>query len=140
MFIALIMHKLPAALGLTTFLMHEKQSQKTIALHLLAFTLSSPVTALITYFSFKAASNESSPAVLIAVGMFLLVSAGTFLYVATIHILPEVYCNTDIHRPHSHKHRAADHVHQEETHYRKEIELIFMILGLMVPFVPELLF
>jgi hypothetical protein len=74
--------------------------------------------------------------VLKIVGFFLLLSAGTFLYVATIHILPEVYCNTDTHRPHTHKHRPEDHVHDNE-HFPKEIELLVMLIGLFVPVIPE---
>jgi hypothetical protein len=67
------------------------------------------------------------------VGILLLVSAGCFLYVATIHILPEVFCNTDIHRPHTHKHLPEDHIHDEE-HYSKGIELLTILLGLVTPF------
>jgi hypothetical protein len=54
------------------------------------------------------------------------------VYVATIHILPEVFCNTDIHRPHTHKHLPEDHVHDEE-HFSKPIELSTMIFGMLIP-------
>jgi len=67
------------------------------------------------------------------VGILLLVSAGSFIYVATIHILPEVFCNADIHRPHTHKHLPEDHVHDEE-HYSKSVELIAILFGLITPF------
>ena len=67
------------------------------------------------------------------VGILLLVSAGSFLYVATIHILPEVYCNTEIHRPHNHTHLPEDHVHDSE-HFSKSVELFVIMLGLFVPF------
>ena len=66
--------------------------------------------------------------------MFLLISAGSFLYVATIHILPEVFCNTDIHRPHTHKHLPEDHVHDDE-HFNKGIELATIMVGLITPFI-----
>lgn len=66
-------------------------------------------------------------------GILLLVSAGSFIYVATIHILPEVFCNTDVHRPHTHKHLPEDHVHDEE-HYSKGVELIAILVGLVSPF------
>jgi hypothetical protein len=68
------------------------------------------------------------------VGILLLVSAGSFIYVATIHILPEVFCNTDVHRPHTHKHLPEDHVHDEE-HYSKGIELVAILVGLITPLV-----
>lgn len=67
------------------------------------------------------------------VGILLLVSAGSFLYVACIHILPEVFCNTDIHRPHTHHHLPEDHVHDNE-HFSKHIELLAMLVGLFTPF------
>ena len=66
-------------------------------------------------------------------GILLLVSAGSFIYVATIHILPEVFCNTDIHRPHTHKHLPEDDIHDEE-HFSKGIELITILIGLIAPF------
>lgn len=66
------------------------------------------------------------------VGILLLISAGTFMYVAMIHILPEVYCNTETHRPHTHKHTPEDHVH-DENHFSKEVELVAMIIGLLAP-------
>jgi len=99
-FVALMLHKGPAAIGLTTFLMHEGLKRKQIILHLLAFTLSSPVSALLTFYGFNLLSDRSnagSPQTMKLVGFFLLISAGTFLYVAMIHILPEVYCNSDSH-------------------------------------------
>jgi hypothetical protein len=67
------------------------------------------------------------------VGILLLISAGSFLYVATIHILPEVYCNTDIHRPHDHHHLPEDHIHDQD-HFNKQIELFTIIVGLMTPY------
>jgi hypothetical protein len=67
------------------------------------------------------------------VGILLLLSAGSFLYVATIHILPEVYCNTEIHRPHTHHHLPEDHVHDEE-HFSKPIELCAILIGLLSPY------
>lgn len=41
------------------------------------------------------------------VGILLLMSAGSFLYVALIHILPEVLNENDSHHSHSH-HQAKE--------------------------------
>jgi hypothetical protein len=79
-----------------------------------------------------AVSQDENSATFKLVGILLLVSAGSFMYVAMIHILPEVYCNTDSHRPHTHKHTPEDHVH-DENHYSKEIELLAMVTGLLSP-------
>jgi hypothetical protein len=73
------------------------------------------------------------------VGILLLISAGSFLYVATIHILPEVYCNTEIHRPHDHHHLPEDHIHDQQDHFNKQIELFTIIIGLMTPYLLFLL-
>lgn len=67
------------------------------------------------------------------VGILLLVSAGSFIYVATIHILPEVFCNTEIHRSHIHTFTPEDHAH-EEDHFAKWVELGVIVLGLCTPF------
>ena len=63
----------------------------------------------------------------------LLISAGTFLYAATIHILPEVYCKSDTHIPHNHKHFIDEHVH-DENHTSKNVEMMSVISGLFFPF------
>ena len=60
------------------------------------------------------------------------------MYVAMIHILPEVYCSTDTHRPHTHKHTPEDHIH-DDTHYCKEIELCAMVVGLLAPLLLHLI-
>ena len=67
----------------------------------------------------------------------MLISAGSFLYVATIHILPEVYAV-------DHEH-GADPVKQmlkyQENHYSKTIELGVLLTGMYLPmvlqFVPD---
>lgn len=67
----------------------------------------------------------------------MLISAGSFLYVATIHILPEVYAMEQ-----EHGKSAADQVLKyQESHYSKTIELGVLLMGLYLPmmlqFVPD---
>lgn len=139
-FLALLFHKCPAAIGLTTFLLHETMTFTKIMLHLGSFTITSPISAIVSYWMFKFfdVSQEEGSNTYVAVGVLLLISAGTFMYVAMIHILPEVYCNTDTHRPHTHKHTPEDHVH-DESHYCKEIELLAMCTGLLSPLLLNLI-
>lgn len=88
-FFAIMLHKAPAAFGLITFLMHEGVDRKKLRNHLLAFSLAAPVGAFVTYF----AINESAQETLSdynATGVAMLFSGGTFLYVATVHVLPEI--------------------------------------------------
>ncbi|XP_039994887.1 CSC1-like protein 2 isoform X2 [Xiphias gladius] len=88
-FFAVILHKAPAAFGLVSFLMHAGLEKKYIQGHLLAFSAASPIVAITTYFILHA-SGSSSQSQLSATGVGMLFSAGTFLYVATVHVLPEI--------------------------------------------------
>ncbi|KAF7663901.1 hypothetical protein LDENG_00197220 [Lucifuga dentata] len=88
-FFAVILHKGPAAFGLVSFLMHAGLEKKHIQGHLLAFSAAAPVFAIATYFILHA-SGSSSQSRLTATGLGMLFSAGTFLYVATVHVLPEI--------------------------------------------------
>lgn len=91
-FFAVILHKAPAAFGLVSFLMHAGLEKKFIQGHLLAFSAAAPIVAITTYFILHA-SGSSSQNQLSATGMGMLFSAGTFLYVATVHVLPEISNN-----------------------------------------------
>ncbi|EEC09544.1 zinc transporter, putative [Ixodes scapularis] len=88
-FLAIMLHKAPAAFALVSFLMHEAVERTTIRKHLLIFSLAAPLLALITFFAINRGATESISS-LHATGVALLFSAGTFLYVATVHVLPEL--------------------------------------------------
>jgi hypothetical protein len=86
------------------------------------------------------------------VGISLLASVGTFLYVTTMHILPEVYCSEE---PTAHaleidtegnltpKKQAHGHAHghmvdacdpaNPPAHFSKFCELCFLLAGLYTP-------
>lgn len=88
-FIAIMLHKAPAAFGLVSFLMHEKVDRNQIRRHLGIFSLSAPLLTLLTYFGIGQKQKETLNSVN-ATGIAMLFSAGTFLYVATVHVLPEL--------------------------------------------------
>lgn len=125
-FVAIMLHKAPASFGLVSFLMHDGLDRSTIRKHLLAFSASAPVGALATFFllngqSPEAAKNTSS------IGLALLFSAGTFLYVATVHVLPEIS---------SYKSRtvtADGTVIVKEHRGFSKIELLTIIAGSVIP-------
>ncbi|OBS65121.1 hypothetical protein A6R68_06346, partial [Neotoma lepida] len=81
---AIMLHKAPAAFGLVSFLMHAGLERNRIRKHLLVFALAAPATSMLTYLGKEALSEVN------ATGVAMLFSAGTFLYVATVHVLPEV--------------------------------------------------
>lgn len=88
-FVAIMLHKAPAAFGLVSFLMHAGLERNRIRKHLLAFALAAPALSMLTFLGLSQSSKEALSEVN-ATGVAMLFSAGTFLYVATVHVLPEV--------------------------------------------------
>ncbi|TRY97610.1 hypothetical protein DNTS_004745 [Danionella cerebrum] len=129
-FFAVILHKAPAAFGLVSFLMHAGMEKKTIQKHLLAFSAAAPVTAISTYFILSA-SNGSSQDRLSATGIGMLFSAGTFLYVATVHVLPEINSRGRQHHSHLHHHTGSGSYHQDNG--LGVTQSLTLILGAALP-------
>ena len=96
-FAAIMCHKAPASIGFGTYLVHQNTSVASHARHMGAFCFSSPLMNLITYFGLTATQDGATDLMALQfwVGILMLISAGSFLYVATIHILPEVYSSPD---------------------------------------------
>ncbi len=90
-FAAIMLHKGPTAFGLSSFLAHNKTEKTRSQLYLLLFALTSPIAAILAFYTLRDSALASD----VNVGLALLFSAGTFLYVATVDVLPEV---------HSHEH------------------------------------
>ncbi|KAF0291432.1 Zinc transporter ZIP9 [Amphibalanus amphitrite] len=93
-FVAIMLHKAPAAFGLVTFLLHEGLERARVRRHLLVFSVAAPLMALLTFFGIGQGGGEAL-ADTSATGLCLLFSAGTFLYVSTVHVLPEVISRGD---------------------------------------------
>eukprot|EP00096_Caligus_rogercresseyi_P012563 TRINITY_DN5308_c0_g1_i1.p1 TRINITY_DN5308_c0_g1~~TRINITY_DN5308_c0_g1_i1.p1 ORF type:complete len:282 (+),score=76.24 TRINITY_DN5308_c0_g1_i1:211-1056(+) len=87
-FLAIMLHKAPAAFGLVTYLLQQGLDRNKARKHLIIFALSAPVTSIATFISLQHRGGGSDT--IGATGIAMLFSAGTFLYVATIHVLPEV--------------------------------------------------
>uniref|UniRef100_A0A3Q3K8V8 Zinc transporter ZIP9 n=1 Tax=Monopterus albus TaxID=43700 RepID=A0A3Q3K8V8_MONAL len=88
-FVAIMLHKAPAAFGLVSFLMHAGLERNRIRKHLLVFALAAPLLSMLTFLGLSQSSKEALSNIN-ATGVAMLFSAGTFLYVATVHVLPEV--------------------------------------------------
>nr|AKN21672.1 slc39a-7 [Schmidtea mediterranea] len=91
-FLAIMLHKGPAAFGFVSFLLHDNIERQKIRRYLLLFSLAAPVMAIITFLCLNESAKERMQD-LNATGIALLFSAGTFLYVATVHVLPELSNN-----------------------------------------------
>ena len=112
-FVAIMLHKGPAAFGLASFLEHIKLEKQKSQLYLLIFALSSPIMAIVTFFVLKDTSLATDE----NIGLALMFSAGTFIYVATVDVLPQV---------HSHEHE-------------KDTTVWYVILGMVLVYLTTLL-
>lgn len=124
-FLAIMLHKAPAAFGLVSFLMHDGLERSRIKRHLFAFSVSAPLLAIITFFGLSQQSKETLSD-LHATGFALLFSAGTFLYVATIHVLPEVANSSS-----SSSHDGVSIMREQKGFNKKE--LITFVIGSAIP-------
>eukprot|EP00045_Choanoeca_perplexa_P003830 m.33728 g.33728 ORF g.33728 m.33728 type:complete len:317 (+) comp12254_c0_seq1:126-1076(+) len=86
-FVAIMLHKAPAAFGLTVYLNQTGEKSRAVRRQLLLFSLAAPVGAILTFYcmGMGMVSYQMS-----TVALVMLFSGGTFLFVATMHILPEV--------------------------------------------------
>jgi len=122
-FLAIMLHKAPASFGLVTFLLHEGVERNRIRKHLLIFSLAAPSAAVLTFLMLQARGSGSMDTIA-ATGLAMLFSAGTFLYVATVHVLPEVTNGGG----HSHAPGGGN-----DKHGFSKSELFMLILGAVLP-------
>jgi len=120
-FLAIMLHKAPASFGLVTFLMHDGLERGKIRRHLLIFSLAAPVMAIFTFLALTI-HGRGTLDTLSATGVSMLFSAGTFLYVATVHVLPEV---TNI----GHSHGGGG----EQGKGFSKAELSMLVIGAIMP-------
>lgn len=84
--LAIIMHKAPAAFGLCTYLLNTGWGLRRTRRAMFIFSCASPISALLVYLAIVSLPVLNQP---LSVPLCLLLSGGTFLYAACIHILPE---------------------------------------------------
>eukprot|EP00877_Chromochloris_zofingiensis_P005743 jgi/Chrzof1/1516/Cz10g10210.t1 len=82
---AMVVHKGPVAVGLTSYLKTAQWTMGRIQKGLLVFAATSPIMALLTYLTLSHAPGMTSDG---SVALCVLFSGGTVLYAACIHILP----------------------------------------------------
>lgn len=84
MLVGVITHKVPAAFSLAAFGLHELRRRDSVFPYLFVFAIATPVAILASWYGLLSVSK-------IWVGLALLFSAGTFIYVATVDLLPNVH-------------------------------------------------
>jgi len=82
--LAVVIHKGPAAFSLGVFSMHERSERKTSIRDVVIFSLATPVMMMIAYYALDNLETHM-------IGLAMLFSAGTFLYVAAVDTLPDFH-------------------------------------------------
>lgn len=82
--LVIMMHKFPAAFSVTAFSLHERSNPKRVKWDLLLFSLATPVAIFLSWLLLQGFNPEWA-------ALAMLFSAGTFLYVATVDVLPQIH-------------------------------------------------
>ncbi|XP_019725893.1 zinc transporter ZIP9-like [Hippocampus comes] len=122
-FLAVILHKAPAAFGLVAFLIHAGLEKRSIQGHLLAFSAAAPLVAIPTYFILHMTSSSPQNQ-LGATGVGMLFSGGTFLFVATVHVLPDIISSSSGSRAGQ---QSGHPKHQSHLGLKESVALVFGI-------------
>jgi len=110
-FLALAVHKAPTSLAYTVSLMSTSLSRAECKKHLLLFSASTPLGAIASYASFTFFKSRQAD----NVGLAMLISAGSFLYVATVL------------QPVSHDRSSSEEV-------GPKMRILLIVLGIFTPF------
>jgi len=79
-----IAHKIPAAFSLGVFSMHERGDASKSWKDLILFSFATPLMIILAYYAFGDVSEYN-------IGLAMLFAGGTFLYVATVDVLPDIH-------------------------------------------------
>ncbi|KAF9917799.1 hypothetical protein BX616_011278 [Lobosporangium transversale] len=88
-FLAIMLHKAPAAFGLATVLLQHGFSRRQTRQQVAIFALAAPIGAILTYIFIQMGGQHDEALLHWWTGMLLLFSGGTFLYVA-MHVMSEM--------------------------------------------------
>ncbi|MGY8745900.1 MAG: ZIP family metal transporter [Candidatus Poseidoniales archaeon] len=82
--LAVLIHKGPAAFSLGAFSMHERENRNDSIRDVVIFSLATPVMIIVAFYGLSDIQTSW-------IGLAMLFSAGTFLYVATVDTLPDIH-------------------------------------------------
>ena len=82
--LAVLIHKAPTAFSLGVFSMHEREDRNSSVTDVVIFSLATPVMIIVAFNVLSGIEDH-------LIGMAMLFSAGTFLYVATVDTLPDIH-------------------------------------------------
>ncbi|KAF7539246.1 hypothetical protein G7Z17_g12461 [Cylindrodendrum hubeiense] len=136
-FVAIMIHKAPAAFGLTSLLLKQGLSKRAARGHLIVFSLAAPVGALITWLVITLVGAAGHDGDHWWTGMLLLFSGGTFLYVA-MHAMQEDGSS----HGHGHEHGANGYAEGNSSVQRKPKgpqmrDTLATVGGMLVPLLTQ---
>ncbi|KAH7348932.1 ZIP metal ion transporter-like protein [Rhexocercosporidium sp. MPI-PUGE-AT-0058] len=134
-FIAIMIHKAPAAFGLTSVLLKQGLSKRAARGHLIIFSLAAPVGALGTWVlvSILGGDHMEGERGQWWTGMLLLFSAGTFLYVA-MHAMQE----DSIEHTHSQSNGYTEINSQRKQQKPQMRDTLAAVGGMLIPLLTQL--
>ena len=91
MVLVIMMHKFPAAFSVSAFSLHERHDRNRSKIDLLIFSASTPIAIILFWNLFAQVSAVGR-------GLAVLFSAGTFLYIATVDVLPAMHVTSKARR------------------------------------------
>ncbi|KAF2423692.1 Zinc/iron permease [Tothia fuscella] len=143
-FIAILVHKAPAAFGLTSVLLKQGLSRRAARTHLVLFSFAAPLGALITWAFVNAAgvTGEGSAGKW-GTGIALIFSGGTFLYVA-MHAMQAVSAPSVPPTSNGHYSAADDGEFGGSSPYTPptsqksgKMEVALMVVGMLLPLLTQ---
>ena len=82
--LVIMMHRFPAALSLAAYSLHERNDPRRSMVDLVLFSLTTPLAMLVSSQIFADVDQST-------IGLMLLFAAGSFIYVATVDVLPAIH-------------------------------------------------
>lgn len=119
---AMVVHKGPVAIGLSTFLRSALWSPAQVHRGVLMFAAASPLAAVLTYGLLSAI-----PGITDNIPLVVLFSGGTVLYAATMHILPGAMQHSNISSSSKGQHQHGGSLDRSQ--------LLLVSLGMLLPLI-----
>ncbi|KAI8370379.1 Zinc/iron permease [Radiomyces spectabilis] len=120
-FLAIMMHKAPAAFSLVMMLLYEGVARTQVKLQLFLFAIQAPVGAILTFLVLHLIPSVQLDRIGFWTGLLLIFSGGTFLFVA-MHALQQ-----------------ANYDHQRGSAQKlTTVQLLTLLTGMVVPFILSL--
>ncbi|CCD46195.1 similar to ZIP metal ion transporter [Botrytis cinerea T4] len=135
-FIAIMVHKAPAAFGLTSVLLKQGLSKRAARGHLIVFSLAAPFGAITTFLlvNILGGGNIEGAKGQWWTGMLLLFSGGTFLYVA-MHAMQE---DSGVHsHEHTNSNGYLDGISQRKQAKPQMRDTLAAVGGMLIPLLTQ---